>query len=296
MDAPALLARRRGGARGHHVLRRGGAAPPPLLRRAGAVEDRRGSPHGRLPGGHVRRRAARRLARDPLGRQADAAWPGWRCSASRASPSRSRGTSCCSTARASSRGSAGRACGPRAWPGSCPPRPSERRGELIGAALSAAIVGVLLGPVLGGAATVLSPEAVFSAVSVLAAGARRLGMVDAGCGARGEPRRPRDAAHAAAARRDGGLLAVHDPGAVRRRDRGPGAASDGRPRAPPEPPSGRCSSSARPSRRRSARSPGAGPTAPAGWRRSARASIGAAVMAVLLPLPGTAVLLAADAS
>ena len=48
--------------------------------------------------------------------------------------------------------------------------PVERRGELIGAALSAAIVGVLLGPVLGGAATVLSPEAVFSAVSVLAVG------------------------------------------------------------------------------------------------------------------------------
>ena len=48
--------------------------------------------------------------------------------------------------------------------------PPERRGELIGAALSAAIVGVLLGPVLGGAATVLSPEAVFSAVSVVAIG------------------------------------------------------------------------------------------------------------------------------
>jgi MFS family permease len=48
--------------------------------------------------------------------------------------------------------------------------PPERRGELIGAALSAAIVGVLLGPVLGGAATLLSPEAVFSAVSVVAAG------------------------------------------------------------------------------------------------------------------------------
>jgi MFS family permease len=47
--------------------------------------------------------------------------------------------------------------------------PPERRGELIGAALSAAIVGVLLGPVLGGAATVLSPEAVFSAVAVVAA-------------------------------------------------------------------------------------------------------------------------------
>jgi MFS family permease len=47
--------------------------------------------------------------------------------------------------------------------------PMERRGELIGAALSAAIVGVLLGPVLGGAATVLSPEAVFSGVAVVAA-------------------------------------------------------------------------------------------------------------------------------
>jgi MFS family permease len=48
--------------------------------------------------------------------------------------------------------------------------PVERRGELIGAALSAAIVGVLLGPVLGGAATLLSPEAVFSSVAVVAAG------------------------------------------------------------------------------------------------------------------------------
>jgi MFS family permease len=48
--------------------------------------------------------------------------------------------------------------------------PPDRRGELIGAALSAAIVGVLLGPVLGGAATVLSPEAVFSAVAAGAAG------------------------------------------------------------------------------------------------------------------------------
>jgi MFS family permease len=47
--------------------------------------------------------------------------------------------------------------------------PVDRRGELIGAALSAAIVGVLFGPVLGGAASVLSPEAVFSAVSVVAA-------------------------------------------------------------------------------------------------------------------------------
>ena len=48
--------------------------------------------------------------------------------------------------------------------------PPERRGELIGSALAAAIVGVLLGPVLGGAASVLSPEAVFSAVAVVAGG------------------------------------------------------------------------------------------------------------------------------
>jgi MFS family permease len=48
--------------------------------------------------------------------------------------------------------------------------PADRRGEMIGAALSAAIVGVLLGPVLGGAATLLSPEAVFSSVAVVAAG------------------------------------------------------------------------------------------------------------------------------
>src|SRR5215212_7474346 len=48
--------------------------------------------------------------------------------------------------------------------------PAERRGELIGAALGAAIVGVLLGPVLGGAATLLSPELVFSAVALVAVG------------------------------------------------------------------------------------------------------------------------------
>jgi MFS family permease len=47
--------------------------------------------------------------------------------------------------------------------------PPERRGELIGSALAAAIVGVLLGPVLGGAATVVGPEVVFSAVAAGAA-------------------------------------------------------------------------------------------------------------------------------
>jgi MFS family permease len=48
--------------------------------------------------------------------------------------------------------------------------PPGRRGELLGAGLSAAIVGVLLGPVLGGAATVSSPEVVFSGVAAVAIG------------------------------------------------------------------------------------------------------------------------------
>jgi MFS family permease len=48
--------------------------------------------------------------------------------------------------------------------------PSDRRGELIGSALAAAIVGVLFGPVLGGAATVVGQEVVFTGVSVVAIG------------------------------------------------------------------------------------------------------------------------------
>jgi MFS family permease len=48
--------------------------------------------------------------------------------------------------------------------------PADRRGELIGSALAAAIIGVLFGPVLGGAATVVGPEVVFSGVSVVAVG------------------------------------------------------------------------------------------------------------------------------
>jgi MFS family permease len=46
--------------------------------------------------------------------------------------------------------------------------PAERRGEMIGSALGAAIIGVLFGPVLGGLATVIGDEVVFSGVSVLA--------------------------------------------------------------------------------------------------------------------------------
>jgi MFS family permease len=48
--------------------------------------------------------------------------------------------------------------------------PPERRGEIIGSGLAAAIIGVLFGPVLGGAATVVGPEAVFSAVAAVALG------------------------------------------------------------------------------------------------------------------------------
>jgi MFS family permease len=47
--------------------------------------------------------------------------------------------------------------------------PREQRGATIGTALAAAIAGVLLGPVLGGVATVAGPEPVFSAVAVVAA-------------------------------------------------------------------------------------------------------------------------------
>jgi MFS family permease len=46
--------------------------------------------------------------------------------------------------------------------------PPERRGEMIGSGLAAAIIGVLFGPVLGGAATVVGPEPVFGAVAVVA--------------------------------------------------------------------------------------------------------------------------------
>jgi MFS family permease len=55
-----------------------------------------------------------------------------------------------------------------AWLVSSAPR--ERRGELIGSAFAAAIAGVLFGPVLGGAATVVGPAPVFSAVGLLGIG------------------------------------------------------------------------------------------------------------------------------
>ena len=46
--------------------------------------------------------------------------------------------------------------------------PSERRGEVIGTPLAAAIAGALMGPVLGAAADELGPEAVFTGVAVTA--------------------------------------------------------------------------------------------------------------------------------
>ncbi len=48
--------------------------------------------------------------------------------------------------------------------------PAERRGEIIGGALAAAIFGILLGPVIGGIATVVGPEVVFSVVAAIAGG------------------------------------------------------------------------------------------------------------------------------
>jgi len=48
--------------------------------------------------------------------------------------------------------------------------PAERRGELIGAAVGIGIAGALLGPVVGGAATLTSPELVFSLLGAVIAG------------------------------------------------------------------------------------------------------------------------------
>jgi MFS family permease len=47
--------------------------------------------------------------------------------------------------------------------------PTDRRGEMIGAALAAAIFGILLGPVIGSVATVTGPEVVFCAVAAIGA-------------------------------------------------------------------------------------------------------------------------------
>jgi MFS family permease len=48
--------------------------------------------------------------------------------------------------------------------------PRERRGEMIGSVLAVAIAGIMLGPVLGGIASAAGPELVFSAVAAIAIG------------------------------------------------------------------------------------------------------------------------------
>lgn len=52
--------------------------------------------------------------------------------------------------------------------------PAARRGELIGAAVGIGIGGALLGPVIGGAATITSPELIFTTLAAVIAG---LGVV-----------------------------------------------------------------------------------------------------------------------
>ena len=48
--------------------------------------------------------------------------------------------------------------------------PRERRGEMIGSVLAVAIAGIMLGPVLGGIASAAGPEPVFTAVAAIAIG------------------------------------------------------------------------------------------------------------------------------
>ena len=48
--------------------------------------------------------------------------------------------------------------------------PPERRGQLIGTAMGAAVVGILLGPALGGLATTIGDAAVFSGVALVSLG------------------------------------------------------------------------------------------------------------------------------
>ena len=118
--------------------------------------------------------------------------------------------------------------------------PVERRGELIGAALSAAIVGVLLGPVLGGAASVLSPEVVFSAVAVVAGGLAVWAWTMPGVEPEESPGDRRDAAGARAPGGPDRVLGVHAPGALQRGRRGARPAPSRRPRRVAAPRSGLC--------------------------------------------------------
>ena len=168
--------------------------------------------------------------------------------------------------------------------------PADRRGELIGSALAAAIVGVLLGPVLGGAATVVGPEVVFTGVSRGGRGACCLGLA--------HPRRacpsrarawPRWRGRFAGATCSSGFWLFTVPALFERRDRGARPAAARRTRRDRRrdrrdlPGHGRGGGRAEPGRRPRLGSPRAARPDP----RSG--SLGAMVMAALLPLPDNVV-------
>ena len=63
--------------------------------------------------------------------------------------------------------------------------PKERRGELLGTAMGAAVFGALFGPVIGALAALLGRSVVFTALSGLGGGARRVGVPARGRARRG---------------------------------------------------------------------------------------------------------------
>jgi MFS family permease len=81
--------------------------------------------------------------------------------------------------------------------------PRERRAELIGGAMGSAIAGAMCGPVLGALAHALTPEAVFSAVSVVGVGL----IAWAARTPAARPQAPATFAELAAATRDGRVVA-----------------------------------------------------------------------------------------
>ena len=63
--------------------------------------------------------------------------------------------------------------------------PKERRGELLGTAMGAAVFGALFGPVIGAVAALLGRGVVFTALSGVGGGARRVGAAARGRARRG---------------------------------------------------------------------------------------------------------------